>query len=268
MKEEPSDAYLSAVSSLMVESRKFLDGLDLIPRRSSAADSILLALLSKSIVLVEAIVVLVSHGFGDEAYGLCRTCLEIELTIRYLTNKDTIQRCTRYYLYFAKDKNEWFRLIKKYYPTMDLKPRSDTEEIEKLAAAYKSPHKWHECPNGLKDFASEPDSFNNREDGSPLDELFYYEVLYKWMSHYVHATVTSIDPEHITLPGDTFKVHSGVGSADRGASALRSSFLNVHLNLLRVFRYFNMTVPESLKDQYENAVSTYLGHRSEEAAIP
>jgi hypothetical protein len=77
--------YQEAVSKLMRETRAYLDDLRIIPRRTSAADSILLALLSKAIVLTEAIVLLASQGYGDEAFGLCRTCIEIQLTVRYLT---------------------------------------------------------------------------------------------------------------------------------------------------------------------------------------
>jgi len=89
---QPGLEYQNSVSQLMVATRTFLNGRDLIPRRTTA-DSILLALLSKSIVLTEAIVILVSNGNHDEAFGLCRTCIEIQLTIRYLTNADTVKRC-------------------------------------------------------------------------------------------------------------------------------------------------------------------------------
>lgn len=258
MKPPPDIEYLNAVSQLMTATRAFLNGLELIPRETSATDAILLALVSKSVVLTEAIVCLISNGFADEAFGLSRTSVELQLTIRYLTNNDTISRCRRYFLYYAKDKSEWFRLINRYYPGLNPKKRSDAKELEQLASAYRSPHKWAECPNGVKDFASEPDSFEKRDDGSPLDELFYYEVLYKWMSHYVHVTEPCIDPAHITFPGDRFKVYPGVGRSSLGNNALRTSFLSVNLNLIRVFRYFNMTYPESLQSKYEQVVRMHV----------
>jgi hypothetical protein len=52
------------------------------PVRRSFTDAVLLALVSKSIVLTEPIVQLVSNGFHGETFGLCRTCLELELTVR------------------------------------------------------------------------------------------------------------------------------------------------------------------------------------------
>ncbi|HEX4020436.1 MAG TPA: DUF5677 domain-containing protein [Acidobacteriaceae bacterium] len=263
----PRVEYIKAVSHLMDETRKFLDGLNVIPRQTSPADSILLALVSKSIILTEAIVVLVANGFADEAYGLCRTSVEIELTVRYLTNDDVIKRCNRYFLYFTKDKSEWIRLIQKYYPDLDLKRPADADELDKLAAAYPNPHRWSECPDGVKGFAAEPSTSVKRDDGSPSDQLFTYEVLYKWMSHYVHGTITSIDPAHITIPGDRFRIHPGAGLSNRGKAALRTSFLNVHMNMSRVLRYFNMDIPEFLGSEYENVVALIRDGSTKESKI-
>lgn len=143
------------VSQLMAETRAFLNGLDVIPRATSSADAILLALLSKSIVVTEAIALLVCHGHEDEAFGLCRTSIEIQLTIRHLTNSKTASRCDRFLGYFAKDTTEWAKLYQKYYPNYVLKKISDAAEIEKAAASYRSPHKWAEEGIALRDFASE-----------------------------------------------------------------------------------------------------------------
>jgi len=248
------EKFSSDISALMLEVRNFLDGLRVIPRRDSATDSVLLGLLSKSVVLTEAIVCLVKNGFDDEAYGVCRSSIEVQLTVRYITNKDTISRGRRYFLYFTKDKSDWLRLIKKYYPALATKQYSDAAEIEKLSQAYKSPHRWSEAPNGVKDFASEPDTFNIHENGQPADELFYYEILYKWMSHYVHVTEPAIEPEHMPLPGDEFVVHYGRGRSKHGKGAMRTSFLSVLLNMFRVFRYLNMDIPDSLKDRFDEVL--------------
>jgi hypothetical protein len=86
MNAEEEVRFREAVATLMLDIREGLDSLTLIPRRGRA-DIALLGLLSKSIVVAEAIVSLVANKFEDEAYGLCRTAVEIELTIRYLTNK-------------------------------------------------------------------------------------------------------------------------------------------------------------------------------------
>jgi hypothetical protein len=244
---------LKDVSLLMEKTRTFLNGLDLIPRQNSRFDSVLLALLSKSIVLTESIVVLVSHDFDDEAFGLCRSCIELELTLRYLTNADTDERCKRYIRYFAKANSEWLRLIARYYPGMTLSRRSDAKELAEFAALYKDPNRWSEQGHGLKYFASEIDTFETTADGSPLNESFYHEVLYKWMSYYVHTTESCLD-KHVTLPGRTYAVHPGQGTSTLGEHALRVSYQFVRLNLLRILRCLNMDHPEELMARYEDVI--------------
>jgi Family of unknown function (DUF5677) len=149
---------------LCMQTRAELDALDLIPRETEA-DAILLALLSKSIVLAESIVLLVSSGFDDEAFGLCRTCVEIELTIRYMTNSDTIERCRRYHRYFARVQQDFARLYKRYFPHANYDPRPDADEMAQLASAYKDLNHWSDPNHRLKYFAGEPDTFDFHPDG-------------------------------------------------------------------------------------------------------
>lgn len=248
--------YQRAISKLMEETRAFLNGLQIIPRKTSAADATLLALLSKAIVLTEAIVLLASEGYGDEAFALCRTCIEIQLTVRYLTNSDTVQRSNQYFRYFAKANAEWSKLINKYYPGLKLKPRGDAAELEELARKYPDPNKWSKQGEGLKFFAMEADSFERREDGTPFTSGFYYEVLCKWMSYYVHAVEPSTSA-HITLPGDFFRVHQGAGTSRLGIHACGTAYISVHLNLARILRYFNMKYPQSLADLFESTTEQF-----------
>jgi hypothetical protein len=80
------------------------------------------------------------------------------------------------------------------------------------------------------------------------------------MSHYVHATVRSIEPAHVTLPGDQFRVHAGRAgelSHATGEMALMFSFQAVQLNLARVMRYFNMTFPDHLETRYAAVVALF-----------
>jgi hypothetical protein len=255
MTEEERFRLTEAILEVMKETRHYLDGLALIPRNRDA-DIVLLALLSKSIVTTEAVTSLVLSGFDDEAYGLCRTCLEIQLTVRYLTNKEADARCSRFLKFFTRNKSDWFDLIEKYYPSM--RPAKLKATVYRdLARAYRDPHRWAEDRKGLKSFASEPDSFEKRNDGSPLDANFYYEVLYKWTSFYVHGTISALEDEHITINGDLFSVHPRRGKSTHGEDALRISMLSVHLNLLRIFRDFNMEYPDSLSSKFENAAKEF-----------
>jgi hypothetical protein len=259
MADNPSAEYLAAVTGLMTSTRTLLEGLRLIPRTGSAADAVLLALVSKSIVVTEAVVCLLSNGFTDEALGLSRTCMEIEQTVRYMTNEKTVERCERYYNFFAKDKTEWLKLLHTYYPDTDFVPISDMSHIEKLATAYKRRHTWSAEPEGLKGLALEPDTQDLKEDGTPVDGMFGYEVMYKLASQYVHATVSALDAAHVTPPGDFFRVHRGAGRSTMGQSALRPAYFAVHMNTLRVLRYFNMEdeYPEELRAHYMTVAETY-----------
>lgn len=252
MTAEERPRFTEAVSSVMNDTREYLDNLALIPRNRDA-DIVLLALLSKSIVTTEAIVSLVSNGFDEEAYGVCRTCLEIQLTVRYLTNKESGARCSRFLRFFTRNKIDWFHLIAKYYPSMQ-PTKQKAATYRELAQSYPDPHKWAEGRKSLKAFASEPDGFETRNDGSPLDANFYYEVLYKWMSFYVHGTISALEEEHVTIDGDVFSVHPRRGRSKHGEGALRTSMLSVHLNLLRILRNLNMEYPESLLSKFQNAV--------------
>jgi hypothetical protein len=209
MHRHPDAELLASVTELMNDTRTFLEELNLIPRAYSPTDSILLALLSKSIVLTDAVVCLLSNGFTDEAMWLCRSCIEIELVVRYLTLKDTDKRCMRFLNYYSKDKTEWFRLNNKYFPESPLKQRADMKELLELASAYPSPHKWSDVPEGLKGMASEPDPTMKAEDGTPATALFSYEVTYKMASQYVHGTVGSLDPAHATSAGDYYRFTPG-----------------------------------------------------------
>jgi hypothetical protein len=240
--------YSRSIAELMSNTRHFLNGLGLIPRTAHVADPVLLGLLSKSIVLTEAILTLVEKGFFDEAFGLCRTSVEIGLIVRYLTNTDTFMRSRRYAHYFAKVKTKWVELYKRYYPGREVRLGTDAAELERVAAEYRSPHKWSE--HELKDFASEPDSFEKRDDGSAVDAMYTYEVVYKWMSYYVHGTQPSIDPSHVAVPGKPFTVHPRSGIPDLDRHALLVAHQVVYLNLVRVLRFLNYEFPESLDAEY------------------
>ena len=189
--------------------------------------------------------------------GLCRTCIEIELVVRYLTLKDTDKRCMRFLNYYSKDKTEWFRLNNKYFPESPLKQRADMKELLELASAYPSAHKWSDVPEGLKGMAAEPDPTMKAEDGTPATALFSYEVTYKMASQYVHGTVGSLDPAHATSAGDYYRVHPRKGRSTMGDTALSSAYSSVTLNLNRIFGYMNTDVPPQLQERYEKLGAGY-----------
>jgi len=107
------------VRKLLQAVSRFVATLELYPRRNVVNDAVLLALLSKAIRTGEAVCLLVEQGFGDEAFGLSRTMVLLALSVRYIANDPAFdKRCERYIRYFAKDHENWTRLIQKYYPTL------------------------------------------------------------------------------------------------------------------------------------------------------
>lgn len=237
--------------------REFLDELKIMPRCNASADMVVLGLLSKSIVLNEAVISLVKNKFPEEAFGLCRTSVEVSLTIRYLTNKETIKRCKRFYEYFAKDQAEWIKIITKYYPNYNLDNFEMPDKIEELASKYQNPHKWSECENGLRDFALEPSEHERGQDGKPSNRLFTYEVTYKLMSHYVHGTIMCLDPEHAAEPGSVFRVRDQMINFSKGAHAIRTSTLCVYLNIHDILRYLNTDVSQKLESEFQEFMKNF-----------
>jgi len=62
-----------------------------------------LALYSKCITVAEAALTLLDAGFGDEAFGMTRTLIDIFFTLRYIANQDTDARAKLYYEFVSKD---------------------------------------------------------------------------------------------------------------------------------------------------------------------
>lgn len=100
-----------------------------------------LALYSKCLTVAEATLVLINAGFGDEAFGMTRTLIDIYFTLRYIANKDTDNRARLYWEFFAKDRENWTDIIKNYFPQLSPSPNPITARI---AANYPSPHSGQE----------------------------------------------------------------------------------------------------------------------------
>jgi hypothetical protein len=165
-----------------------------------------LALYSKCLTVAEAILVLIDAGFGDEAFGMTRTLIDIYITLRYIANKDTDRRARLYWQFSAKDRENLIALAKKYWPHLSF-PSDPTSA--KIATNYPSPHSW--SGKTLKDMALEPDTFELDASGQPAIHGFPYEGMFRLTSHYVHPTIVSL-PNHIVTPGrDNFVVRSGEG---------------------------------------------------------
>jgi hypothetical protein len=247
---------LVSVSSLLASVTKHLNELELYPRgRGVYLDAVVLAILSKSIRVGEAICLLVEHEFHSEAFALSRTMLELALFARYISNVDPFKRSERFVKFFAKDREGWAKLISKYYPAAVPDFHPDHAKMLEIAKQFGDPHRW--SGKSVRDLAMEDDTFETLPDGSPFRWEFDYEVIYKWTSHYVHGTVVAVD-EHATGPREPFKVRGGPNEGKAGM-ALFNLVLYLHRSFIAAFRSVNHEMSQAMIDTF-NAVLKGLVH--------
>lgn len=166
-----------------------------------------LALYSKCITVGEAILVLVDAGYGDEAFGMTRTLVDIFIMLHYIANIGTEARAKRYVQFSAKDSEVWSELTKIYWPQ---KARPLDPATKRRAAAYPSPHQW--SGRHVKEMALEPDTVEvDPATGNPAVHDVAYRVIYRWTSHYVHPTICAWQNHLVQAGRDNFVVRKGDG---------------------------------------------------------
>lgn len=180
------------VRALLRRLTDFIDQQEIWPRRTLYLDIIILALFSKSIRVGQAVCTLVANGFDDEAFGLGRTLVDIALSVRYISNGEGFDRSRRYAEFFAKDHEQWTKLIQKYYPNQPLHFGPQHTTMLELAKKFRSPHQWTGLGDQTKAMAIEDDTIETDASGNPVKWEFDYEVIYKWSSHFVHSTVVAL----------------------------------------------------------------------------
>lgn len=175
---EPAQPKVSEVLPQIERLEQYIDGLEMIPSTRFLRTAVLLAILSKALTVARAICTLVEAGFPAEAFGLSRTLVEIFLTVRYISNKDTEARAKTYAEYFSKVHAEWGELNTKYYPERELKFPAFHEEAIKVAEQFKSKHAWTGVGGQTRMMAFEEDAVELDEKGHPFKSEFDYEVIY------------------------------------------------------------------------------------------
>src|ERR1035441_8546482 len=127
------------------------------PPRNVYRYLVALALYSKCLTVAEAILVLLESGFGDEAFGMTRTMVDISFTMHYLANKDTEERARLFYQFHAKNAKDIAAVAQKYWPQLlgSKAPPPTTVDL----ARYPRPHSW--SGKSLSDMALEPHTAEN-----------------------------------------------------------------------------------------------------------
>jgi hypothetical protein len=247
---------LSRVRRCLRHAKQAINRKEFYPRSSSQLDLVLLALISKSIITSEAVCNLVGSGYFEEAFGLTRTLVDLYFTVRYISNKDSLDRAEKFANYFAKDYEGWTHLFAKYYPKKHIDLPKHHAEMIALARLYHHPHKWTGLGDETRQMAEEASTHEQAPNGGPVDARFDYEVIYKWTSHYVHPTVVALGPHAIDLGGKFF-VHARKQEA-KGFKDL--SLFNVVTSLAKILicgmRGLGSKVPKDLDRELDQLIRT------------
>jgi hypothetical protein len=238
---------------------------EIIPATGYYRSSVLLALLSKSLIVSKAICSLVDAGFEAEAFGMTRTLIEIFFCVRYICNKDTEERAGTYVKYGARVRQEWQTIILKYYPNTPPEALKLDSDVLDTAKEFKSKAHWTGHGGQAKLMAMEADSGELDDQGEPIKDSFDYDVLYFWTSQFVHVTVEALGA-HALPPGEVFSVHARHRN-DRDWT--RFSLVNVVTMLSKIYvracRTMNIDQPQSLTELFA-FISSLVG--SEKPKLP
>ena len=163
-----------------------------IPRTGFRLDATLFALLSKSLTASRAVCLLVKQGFPEEAFAMSRTVLDVFFTARYIANQDSFNRANTFVTFTYKTRKGWWELIQKYYAKQGFKKPENYAEILAEARNHPHPHWWTGRGDHTKYIACEGDAREVDDAGQPISFEFYYAVVYKFASEYVHVNTRAL----------------------------------------------------------------------------
>jgi hypothetical protein len=224
---------------------RYIDASGFIPATQQHRGQIILALFSKCLTIGRAVCSLVQAGFGEEAFGVTRTLIEIYFDIRYIANKDTELRAEKFAMFFAKDLEGWRTIIPKYYPNIVPPNTEEWKQILEAARKYKNPYDWSGEPQKTRSLATEPDTYEFDSAGNGTTAEFDYEVFFKLTSHYVHSTVCALEG-HIVEREDTFRIRRNWNPYKRADLALFNVLAMISKTFICGFRALRYEQPEEI----------------------
>lgn len=221
---------------------KYLDGQQFRRRRNVPLDDVVLALVSKSVRVSDAVMRLVADGYSDEAFGLSRTLIETALNLRYITNRSSDYRVQRFIAFSARWKLELARRYIAQHPEQKLRLSTLVRQyslLQKMARRFpKYGGSWVDTRRprkgqlrGARRLASEVDRVREALPGDASTWRFDYRWIYFWTSEYVHATATSLGSHTTEDWREPFKIHAAPGY---GGDTAGMATLNVATYLSRV----------------------------------
>src|SRR5437879_2521281 len=156
---------------------QYIDDAAFIPATQQHRGQIILALFSKALTVGRAACALVREGFGEEAFGMSRTLIDIYFAVRYIANKDTEARAERFAMFFTKDQEGWQKVVPKYYPHIVAPDTLERREILVMAKNYRNPNDWSGEPEKTKSLAKEQDTYEFDSAGNGITGEFDYEIM-------------------------------------------------------------------------------------------
>ena len=247
---------IASVLKVIKKLEDFIDESEFIPATDDYRGTIILGLLSKCLTVGRAVCALAQAGFPEEAYGLTRTLIDIYLTVRYISNKNTEIRAQRFAEFFMKNHESWAVIIPKFYPQASIADTREHRLFLETAKKYKNPHDWSGEPLKTKSLALEPDTYEFDATGKGTTAEFDYEIMFKWTSHFVHSTVSALE-SHLVERGDTFKIRGRWGMR-RGRSHSPFNVLAfVSKTFICGFRALRQDQPEKILQQMHRLMQTY-----------
>jgi hypothetical protein len=250
------------VVSFVERLEHFINESEFIPATAAYRGTVVLSLISKSLTVSRAVCVLVQSGFPEEGFGLTRTLIDIFFTMRHISNQDTESRSERYAMFFMKNHESWVQIVSKYFPTTSIINTRCHEVSLETAKKYKSPTDWSGVKDRTKGLALEPDTYEFDSAGTPVTAEIDYEIFFKWTSHFVHSTVSSLD-SHLIERGDVFRVRGRNHLAKRMAN---NALFNVLAYQSKIFisacRALNQEQPEDILNEMHQYMTSYANRRS------
>jgi Family of unknown function (DUF5677) len=258
MRQDAMNIDVAKTLSSIEKLERFIDSSEFIPATATCRGIVVLSLISKALTVSRAVCALIESGFPEEAFGLTRTLIDIYFTVRYISNQDTESRSERFAMFFMKNHESWTEVLPKYFSSLVI-PDSDTHRLcLETATKYRSPSDWSGVKDKTRGLAMEPDTYEFDATGTPTTAEFDYEVLFKWTSHFVHSTVSSLE-SHLAERGDVFRVRSRSQLANGFSS--RSVF-NVLAFLSKIFvcafRGLNQEQPEEILQEIHRQLVSFL----------
>ncbi len=240
---------------------RHLNKLRIVPATRRLRSAVILPLLSKGLTVGRAICVLIDAGFPAEALAMSRTLLELVFSVRYITNKYTEERATKYVKYQARVNFEWMNIAQKHFPHKAAKlPKLDPFTLE-IAREFDTKSNWTGERGQTKLMATEEDAIELDDHGRGHKNEFDYDGLYFWTSQYVHATIAGVGG-HTCKRGEVFRVRiRKLEERECGPDALFITVVALCKIFIHAFRSMNETQPEAIQELYKMIRKFYLGKR-------